>query len=207
MNSKTLKRRQSVGLEVRKEANATEHRAKMMMMIGNVTDTEIRIVLPDNARKPKKRSKGITQRSKIMGTRVLKETIHTDKISMISNKVERKTTRAIIRRPSSPLKEAKRWQSGMKMSAQLFRRSEKSLIRNEIFKLIIATNRLTLKLEKPTTDAVTGRIRGSSTSVVTDLNGLALVINITAIEKEVGRRIRFRNEKPATEITFRSHTT
>lgn len=207
MNSKTLKRRQSEGLEVRKEANATEHRAKMMMMIGNVTDTEIRIFLPDNARKPKKRSKGITQRSKIMGTLVLKETIHTGKISMRINEIERKTTRAIIRRPSSPLNEAKRWQSGMKMSAQLFRRSEKSLIRNEIFKLIIATNRLILKLEKPTTDAVNGRIRGSSTSVVTDLNGLALVINITTIGKVVGRRIRFRNEKPATEITFRSHTT
>jgi len=176
----------------------------MMIMIGNVTDTETRIVLPDNARKPQKKSKGITQRSKMMVTLVLKETIHTGKISMRSNQVERKKTRAIIRRPSSPLKEAK---SGMKMSAQLLRRSVKSLIRNEIFKLIIATNRLTLKLEKPTTDAVTGRIRGSSRSVVTDLNGLALVINITAIGKEVGRKIRFRNEKPATEITFRSHTT
>jgi hypothetical protein len=80
------------------------------------------------------------------------------------------------------------------------------LIRKEIFKLIIATNRLTLILEKPTDEAGIGKTRVTIGNVVLKLNGLALVRNKTATERETGRMIRLLNEIPATKIPFRSPT-
>ena len=80
------------------------------------------------------------------------------------------------------------------------------MIRKEIFKLIIATNRLTLILEKPTDEAGIGKTRVTIGNVVLKLNGLALVRNKTATEREAGRMIRLLDEMPANKIPFRSPT-
>lgn len=99
----------------------------------------------------------------------------------------------------------KKWPDAMTQSVKRHRKVEKSLIRNEIFLIITATNRLIQKLETQKISTETGMTLVISINGVTGVNGPDLVRNMSTVIKEGGKTMK-KHEMIAARITSRKHT-
>jgi hypothetical protein len=122
-------------------------RLTLIKTIGNIALilTDIKeIETPTSRTLAEKNHRGITRKAK-------KVTVHAQAkttIPMKASKEEISTSVIMVEMMAGSTKiDQIKWQNALMQSAKWLRKAEKSLIRNEIFLIIIATNRLILSLE------------------------------------------------------------
>jgi hypothetical protein len=122
-------------------------RLTLIKTIGNIALilTDIKeIETPTSRTLAEKNHRGITRKAK-------KVTVHAQAkttIPMKASKEEISTSVIMVKMMAGSTKiDQIKWQNALMQSAKWLRKAEKSLIRNEIFLIIIATNRLILSLE------------------------------------------------------------
>lgn len=165
------------------EEMITSMRLTLIKTIGNIVLilTDIKEIEARTSRTlAKKNLRGITRKAKKVKVHALAGITIPMRVS--KEEIWIPVTMAVMRAGSTEIGQIK-WQNALMQSAKWLRKAEKSLIRNEIFLIIIATNRLILKLKTLKIIAETGKILVTSTKRVTELNGLGHAKNKSTVTK------------------------